>query len=89
MSNTFTYTVTLSEAENDAFRYAAHDVQSWIDNAVHNRARIAMDEILDKCFRLCLEHGVQVPQTKEEIITLAFERGWVIPLSDIPPSDAI
>ena len=40
-----TYTVSISDAEKKALEYIALSVQDWIDNAVDNRARIAMDEI--------------------------------------------
>ena len=40
-----TYTVSISDAEKKALEYIAVSVQDWIDNAVDNRARIAMDEI--------------------------------------------
>ena len=39
------YTITLTDAEDKALRYVALDPQDWIDNAVHNRCRIAIDEI--------------------------------------------
>ena len=40
-----TYTVSITDAEKKALEYIALSVQDWIDNAVDNRARIAMDEI--------------------------------------------
>lgn len=40
-----TYTVTLTDAEDKALRHVTLDPQEWIDNAVHNRCRIAIDEI--------------------------------------------
>ena len=39
------YTVTLTDAEDKALRHVAVDPQDWIDNAVHNRCRIAIDDI--------------------------------------------
>lgn len=40
-----TYTVTLTDAEDKALRHVALDPQDWIDNAVHNRCRQAVDQI--------------------------------------------
>jgi hypothetical protein len=40
-----TYTIELTDAEVKAMEYVALDVQDWADNALKNRARIAMDEI--------------------------------------------
>ena len=39
------YTITLTDAEDKALRVIALDPQDWIDNAVHNRCRIAIDNI--------------------------------------------
>jgi len=39
------YTITLTDAEDKALRVVALDPQDWIDNAVHNRCRIAIDDI--------------------------------------------
>jgi hypothetical protein len=39
------YTVTLTDAEDKALRHVALDPQDWIDNAVHNRCRQAIDQI--------------------------------------------
>ena len=41
------YTVTLSDAENKALGYVAFSQQDWIDNAVHERCRIAIEEIVN------------------------------------------
>ena len=39
-------TVALTDTQNKCMEYAAADVQDWADNALHNRARIAQDEII-------------------------------------------
>ena len=39
------YTITLTDAEEKAMAYVAYSVQDWIDNAVKNRARQAINEI--------------------------------------------
>jgi hypothetical protein len=41
----YTYTVTLSEAEDKALHVVAVSAQEWISNVVHERCRWAMDEI--------------------------------------------
>lgn len=40
-----TYTVTLTDAELKALAYVCYDPQDWIDNAIHERCRLAMEEI--------------------------------------------
>lgn len=71
------YTVTLTEAENKALSYAAFAQQEWIDNAVHNRCRIATDEIVALTVQKCLETNTAIPGTKDAMVDLAFEQGWV------------
>ena len=41
-----TITIELTETEYKAMQYAALSVQDWADNALTNRARIAIDEIV-------------------------------------------
>jgi len=71
------YTITLSAAEDKALSCAAFSQQDWIDNAVHERCRIAIDEIVQITVAKCLETGIQVPGSKDEMVTLAFAQGWV------------
>lgn len=77
MSKTYNFTVTLSQAEYDALGFIAMDHQDWIDNAVHHRCSIAIDEIAQIAIQKCLEQGIQIPLTKEEIVVLAFDNKWV------------
>jgi len=70
-------TVTLTDTENKAMEYAAASVSDWIDNAATNRARIAIDEIVKIYTDRALEEGVQIPTTKDAIVTDAFDREWV------------
>jgi len=70
-------TVTLTDTENKAMEYSAASVSDWIDNAATNRARIAIDEIVKIYTDRALEEGVQIPTTKDAIVTDAFDREWV------------
>ena len=71
------YTITLTAAEDAALAYAALSQNEWIQNAVHERCRIAIDEIVQITVAKCLETNTQVPGSKDAMVTLAFERGWV------------
>ena len=42
------YTITLSDAEDKALHIVALSAQDWIDNVVHERCRIAIDEMDDR-----------------------------------------
>ncbi len=72
-----TYTVTYTETENNAMAYAAADVNEWIQNAAHERARIAIDEIVALAVQKFLEAGQSIPGSKDEIVAAAFANGWV------------
>lgn len=76
------YIVNLTEAENLAMSYEVLDQQEWIDNLVHERCRIAAENIISIAVNKCLELGIQVPGTKDAIVELAFEKGWVKSLAD-------
>ena len=71
------YKVTLTAAEDAALSAVALSQQDWIDNAVHERARLAIEEIVALVVQKCLESGVSIPGSKDEMVTLAFSQGWV------------
>ena len=72
-----TYTITLTAAEDAALSYAALSQQEWIDNAVHARCHVAIDEIVTLTVQKCLESNIQIPSSKDDMVTLAFEQQWV------------
>ena len=72
-----TYTLTLTSTEEIALGYVAASPQEWIDNAVHNRCRIAIDEIVALSVERCLAAGIQIPSSKEDIVELAKNQGWL------------
>ena len=72
------YNITLSSAEDKALSYATVSQQDWMDNAVHERCRIAIDEIAKICVEQCLVNGIQIPGSKDAMVDLAFQNGWVI-----------
>ena len=71
------YKITLTDTEDKALAYAALSQQDWIDNVVHNRCRIAIDEIVKVAVDNFLAAGESMPGDKNEIVNIAFERGWV------------
>lgn len=73
-----TYTVTLTEAENLALGFAAASQNDWIQNAVHERCRVAIEEIVAICVSKCLENNIQIPGSKDAMVLLSFENGWII-----------
>lgn len=77
------FTVTLTDAEELSLSYAAASPAAWIDNAVHERARIAMDEIINIAVKRFLDLGQTIPGSRDEIVQAAFDNGWVIAAADI------
>ena len=66
-----TYTITLSEAEDKALGAVALSQQDWIDNAVHNRCRIAIEEIVAAEVQRKLAAGESITGSKEDIVMAA------------------
>ena len=72
------YIVTLTEAETKAMEYVAADVQDWIDNAAHNRARIAIDEICDLYVKHKRDKNEAITATnKPDMVLAAYAEGLV------------
>jgi hypothetical protein len=66
-----TYTITLSDAEDKALGVVALSQQDWIDNAVHERCRIAIDEIVNAEVQRKLAAGESITGSKEDIVNAA------------------
>ena len=62
------YKVTLTNAEDKALRYVALDPQEWIDNAIHERCKKAIETIVTEQVQISLEEGKPIAGTKEEIV---------------------
>lgn len=62
------YTITLSDAENKALGVVAYSQQDWINNAVHERCRIAIEEIVNIEVERTLAAGGTISGTKEDIV---------------------
>ena len=50
--------VTVSDTQVKCLEYAAYSVQEWCDNAIHNRARVAQDEIIAKLVEHCNANSI-------------------------------
>jgi len=67
------YTIELTDAEVKAMEYVAVSVQDWAENALKNRARIAMDEIYtEEVTRMTADPAVtSIPADKEAVVLAA------------------
>lgn len=68
---TKTYTVTLSEAEDKALSTVVFDQNEWIQNAVHQRCRIAIEDIVQAEVQRLLAEGKTISGSKEDIVLAA------------------
>lgn len=66
-----TYTVVLSDAEYKAMCTVAKDPDDWIQNAAHNRARIAIEEIVKQEVERKFAAGEPITGTKDDIVLAA------------------
>jgi glycine cleavage system H lipoate-binding protein len=71
------YTVTLTETEKLAMEYIAYEPQDWVENAMKERARIAIDEIVKIAVDKFFEINESIPGSKDEIVSQAYSRGWI------------
>jgi len=66
-----TYTITLTNAEDKALGAVAFSQKDWIDNAVHERCRIAIEEIVNAEVQRKLAAGEPITGSKEDIVMAA------------------
>lgn len=62
------YTVTLTDAEDKALHYVAANAQEWIDNAVHERCRLAIEQIVQEEVQKKLAAGQPITGSKDDIV---------------------
>jgi hypothetical protein len=66
-----TYTITLSDAEDKALGVVSFSQDDWIQNAVHERCRIAMEEIIAAEVQRLLGEGKSITGSKDDIVMAA------------------
>ena len=65
--------VTISDTQVKCLEYATYSVQDWCDNAIHNRARLAQEEIIAALVAHCNEKGIAIATGSDAQVTQAFE----------------
>jgi hypothetical protein len=68
-----TFTVELTDAELKALAHTVWDPQDWIDNAVHEQCRRAIEEIFQKeVQRMLLDPSItEIPADREAVVLAA------------------
>ena len=70
-------TITLTDTQYSALSYVSNSPEEWVENAVTARANVAIDEIVQLTVKYCLNSGISIPNTTDEIVALAFAEGVV------------
>lgn len=65
-------TVTITDTQTKCLEYAAYSVQDWCDNAIHERARIAQEEIIAALVAHCNANGVAIATGVDAQVTQAY-----------------
>lgn len=65
------YTITLSDAEDKAIHVVAVNAQDWIDNVVHERCRLAIEQIVADEVQRKLTAGETISGSKDDIVLAA------------------
>ena len=72
------YTVGITTGEYKALQYVMVDQKDWIENAIHNRARIASDEILNKYTQFKINKGEAITAVgTTAVIEAAYAEGVI------------
>jgi hypothetical protein len=66
-----TYTITLSDAQDKALSASVMSQQDWIENAVFERCRIAIEEIVNAEVQRKLANNETISGSKEDIVMAA------------------
>ena len=64
--------VTLSDTQVKCLEYVSYSVQDWCDNAIHERARIAQEEIIAKLVTHCNANSIALAVGTDAQITQAY-----------------
>ena len=71
------YTVTLTDTQIKSLSYVGADPKDWMENAIHNRARKATDEIIALLVKHCNENNIALAVGTDAQVSQAFELGVV------------
>jgi len=81
------YTVTLTDAEKTSMEYIARDVDQWITNAATNRARQAIDEIIELNTAYCNDNSIAIAVGRDAQVAQALSLGIIDKAADRQESE--
>lgn len=79
------YQIVLTPIEDIALSFVTISQDDWIQNVIHERCRIAIDEIVQITVQKCLENNIQIPSSKDEMVELAFTQKWIEAVANKTP----
>ena len=65
--------VTVSDTQEKCLEYVAYSVQDWCDNAIHERARVAQEEIIAKLVEHCNANSIALAVGTDKQVAQAYE----------------
>lgn len=80
--------VKLTDTQVKCLEYAAYSVQEWCDNAIHTRAKIAQDEIIEQLVAHCNANDIQIATGADKQVAQAYELKLVVAAKDRKIDDA-
>lgn len=82
-------TVTITDTQNKCLEYSAYSVQDWCENSIHERARIAQEEIISKLIAHCNANNIAIATGADAQVTQAYSLGVVKTLKQITDESKI
>ena len=71
------YTITITETQKKAMETVMVDVDEWITNAAHNRARLAIQEIVSLNTAHCNANNIAIATGEDAQVAQAYSLGVV------------
>ena len=65
--------ITVTDTQVKCLDYIAYSVQDWCENAIHNRARVAQEDIITKLIKHCNENSIALAVGVDAQITQAYD----------------
>ena len=65
--------VTVSDTQVKCLEYVSYSVQDWCDNAIHDRARVAQEEIIAKLVTHCNANSISLAVGTDKQVAQAYE----------------
>ena len=76
-------TITVTDTELKGLEFVAVSVQDWVDNAATNRARIAVEEIIQLLVAHCNANDIVLAVGRDAQVIQAYDLGVVQKAADV------